>query len=615
MKKRFYLSLMALLLALLAGCGGESASIKIGAKNFGESRILAHMAAALAQEQGLPVAGVVDYPDTPTIIEALKRGDIDAYPDYNGTGLVMLGQNPMTDGDAALARVRELYEPLGISWRPRLGFANNYGLIMRPERAAELGISSLSELVNASPELTLGVEDDFQNRPLDGLVPMNQRYGFDFANTEVVPLAERGSLYNRLLDGELDVVEGYLTDGQIADYGLMVLEDDLGFFPVYEASFVARAASLSEFSNFGAALDALADRIDAASMQEMNLRVDIEGRSPEAVARDFLAREGLIEAGAVTTDDPLLIAASPQVSQGAAANDALRAARSAFQGREVQIDPDATPLEQVANGEARLAMVSAEAFFDISTPAPTRDERFEAVATVGQNLLHLITTSDRAVNLQNLSSIASGAEGSSSHKVASLLIEGLELDATVQPMEAGGAAALVQAVVDGDADTALVFAPEGDSALVAAFAEHNLRLLAVEGWHEGANLVRFPFLREARIPARVYPGQFLPVDTLSAQLVLAGPAPNERDVVGDLGPSSIAVGLSPISPAAVNALGAAITGTPLVDPTLKQAAALAPELPEPPAPMNPAPDVSLLSFAVVSLVVWLVWLLGRPEYR
>lgn len=615
MKRTLVATLLTLMLAVLAGCGGESDGIKIGTKNFGESRVLAHMAAALAREQGLPVAGVVDYPDTRTVLEALKRGDIDAYPDYNGTGLVMLGQNPMSDGEAATARVKELYEPLGLSWRAKLGFANNYGLIMRPERATELGIATMSDLVSKAPELRFGIEDDFQNRPLDGLVPMNQRYGFEFAETVVVAQSDRGNLYDQLLDGALDVVEGYLTDGQIADYGLVVLGDDLEFFPVYEASFVARSASLSDHNNFGAALDALAGKIDATSMQDLNRKVDIEGRSPDAVARDFLARLELIAAGAVTTDDPLLVAASPQVSQGGAASDALRAARSAFQGREVQIDPTATPLEAVASGEARLALVSADAFFDISTPAPTRDERFEAVATVGQNLLHLITTSDKAVDLQGLGSIASGPEGSSSHRVTSLLVSGLNLGASVEPVGSGATAELVGAVVEGNADAALVFAPQGDSALVAAFGENSLRLLPVEGWSEGANLVRFPFLRQARIPARVYPGQFLVVDTLSAQLVLAGPAPVSNDAVGDLGPSSIAVGLSPISAAAVKALGAAISGTPLVDPTLKQAAALGPELPEPPAPMNPAPDISLLSLFVVCLVVWLIWLLGRPEYR
>ena len=127
--------------------------------------------------------------------------------------------------------------------------------------------------------------------------------------------------------------------------------------------------------------------------------------------------------------------------------------------------------------------------------------------------------------------------------------------------------------------------------------------------------MRFPFLREARISSGVYKGQFGAIDTLGTQLVLAGPAPIAGDAVGDLGPSSIAVSLSPISDVAVKALNDAIPGTLLIDPTVRQAAALAPQLPQPPADINPSADVSILSLAVVIFLVWVIWLYIRPQYR
>ncbi|MEQ8655660.1 MAG: glycine betaine ABC transporter substrate-binding protein [Kiloniellales bacterium] len=611
----FRYALLALLAVTLAACGEGEQRIKIGAKNFGESRVLAHMMAAVAAEQGLPVAGVVDYPSTQAVMEALKRGDIDAYPDYNGTGLVMLGQNPTADGDAATQRVKQLYEPLGFSWREKFGFANNYGLAMRPERAAELGISTMSELVSHAPELILGVEDDFQTRPLDGLLAMNQRYDLEFAATEVLPLSDRGLLYNQLLDGKLDVVEVYTTDGQISDYDLVILKDDLAFFPVYDASPVARAASLSTHQGFGPALDSLAGKIDSDTMQELNRKVDIEGRSPQAVARDALARMGIIQAGAVQTEEPLLIAAAPSVGEGAAASAALRAARSAFTGQDIQIAPSLDPLGEVAAGNARLALVGADAFFDLSGPAPTRDNRFEAVAAVDQNLIHLVVAQFGPTSLQDATSIVVGPEGSVSQRIASLLKEGMGLSASIDTGESGTAEALLGRISDEGGNVAVVFAPEGDRALIDAFAKGSYRLLNISGWSDGANLVRFPFLRESRIGAGVYRGQLGPVDTLSAQLVLAGPAPQKGDAVGNQGPSAIAVGLTPISGTAVKAINASITGAPLIDPTLPQAAVLTPELPAPPAEMNPSPYVSILSLAVSILLVWLAWLYMRPEYR
>ena len=616
MLNRKFLAAAFLAVFALAACDEAGQGIKIGAKNFGESRILAHMLAALAEQQGLPVEGVTDYPSTQAILEALKRGDIDAYPDYNGTGLVMLGQNPISDGDAATARVKELYEPLGLSWRARFGFANNYGLAMRPERASELNISTMSQLVAEAGSLTIGIEDDFQRRPLDGFQPMTSRYGMSFQSVDVVPLDDRVQIYDKLLDGAIDVAEVYLTDGQLADYGLTLIEDDLNFFPVYEASFLANAASLTTYDGFGGVLDALGGKIDAAAMQDLNRKVEIEGRSPAAVARDALARMELIDSGAVIADDPLLIAASPFVSEGEAATAALRAARKAFQGRDVQIAATHDPLSMVAAGEARLAMLGADAFFDTSKPAPTRDDRFEAVGVVGQNLVHVITTLGGPSGLAGVGSLAVGPEGSSSHRVASVLTSGLGLSASLVPTDVDSTAAIAAAVEEGKADAALILAPEGEKAVVDALnASDNLRVMGVSGWNEGANLVRYPFLREARISGRVYKGQFNPVETLGTQLVLAGPSPATGDAVGDQGPSSVAVSLSPISDSAVKTLSESVCGGVLIDPTLKQASALAPVLPQPPAEINPSADISILSLIVVLFFVWAIWLYVRPEYR
>ncbi len=609
--------LIAIALALtLAGCDEADDQITIGAKNFGESRVLAHMMAEIAQNEGLPVAGVVGYETTQAIQEALKRGDIDAYPEYNGTGLVMLGQNPTADGDAATARVKELYEPLGFSWRAKFGFANNYGLVMRAERAAELGVTSMTELVSRAPSLTLGVEDDFTKRPLDGFEPMRQRYGFDFGAVTEVELSERASLYDQLIDGSLDVIEGYTTDGQIADYGLVVLRDDLQFFPVYDASPVARAAALSEHPGFGAALDSLADKIDGAMMQELNGKVDIEGRSAQAVARDALARMGLIDSGAVEAGEPLLIAASTDVSDGAAATAALRAARDAFTGQNVQIQPASNPLEMVASGDARLALVSSEAFFDLSGAAPAQDSRFEAVAAIDQNLVHVIVRLAGPTNLGAVTAFRTGPEGSSSYRVANMLAEGLGLSAGVQGSEFESTPELLSQLTEGSTEAAIVFSPEGDRALIDALATGDYRLMPILNWSDGPNLVKYPFMRPTRIAGGTYSSQFSAIETLGAQLVLAGPADqSSNDIVGDQGPSSISTDITPISSTAVTTLNASIPGTLLIDPTLKQAAALAPALPEPPASISPATDISILNLIVICMLVWLVWLFVRPEYR
>ena len=567
------------------------------------------MMAILAKDQGLAVEGPVEYASTQAILEALKRGDVDIYPDYNGTGLVMLGQNPIADGDKATERVKELYEPLGLTWLPRFGFDNTYGLAMRAADAKERGISQLSDLVPLAGEMTLGIEDDFLKRPLDGLTPMTSRYGMAFGSVDVTDLDDRVQLYDKLLDGDLDVIEIYTTDGQLAEYGLKVLQDDLQFFPVYEAAPLARADALSKHQSLGAAIRALAGKIDANSMQALNGKVEIEGRSAASVARAALLEMGLIEGGSVTTEDPLVVSSTASIAASGLATTALRAVRRAFTGREVKVSTDGAPLAQVASGEARMALVGADTFFDLSGAVPARDDRYEAVAVVGQNLVHLVSRG----SLENVKTLATGPEDSDNGRLAKILVEGLGLSAALKPVADGTPEAVIEALTSGQAEAALVIAPLGNQAIARMIDGVAFKVQSLDAWKQGANLVRYPFLREVRVPANTYRAQRQPIDTLGVQVVLAGMAPVSGDAVGDQGPSAISTTIAPIPGSTIETITAAVPGELLVDPTLRQAAALAPVLPTPPAAINPAADVSLLNIIIVVMFVGLIWLYGRPE--
>lgn len=608
---RRFVAALLLPVLLLAGCEDNAGSVTIGSKNFGESNILAQMIAILAEARGISVNGPIEYPTTQSVLEALKAGELDIYPDYNGTGLVMIGQNPLTDGDAATARVEELYAPLGITWLPRFGFANNYGLAMSEAVAAELGITRISDLVGQADALTLGIEDDFQVRPLDGLQPLSARYGMTFGALDVVPLDARGTLYDKLLDGEIDVAEVFTTDGQIADYDLVVIEDDLNFFPVYQAAMVARADSLTRVPALGEAVRALEGRIDAELMRSLNSSVEIDGRPAEAVARSALAEMGLVETGVIATEVPLVVAADPALAQSGLANAALRAVRRAFEGREIELAPGLDPLDSVASGAARLALIEADAFFDLTGAEPVQDGRFEAVAAVGQTVVHLMSRTP----LDQTEAIVVGPEGSASRRLGALIVAGLGLDATLVTAEADDPAAF-RAVLDaGSTDAALVIAPIGQDSVAQLMDGTELSLRSLSGWEEQANLLRYPFLREVRVPAQSYPGQFAPIDTLGTQVVLASMAPDTTNLVGDKGPSAVATSIAALPDETVLQLVDALPGTTLIDPTLRQAAALAPPEPMIPALVNPAPDISLLNLGIVAMMIWFGWLYVRPEHR
>jgi glycine betaine/choline ABC-type transport system substrate-binding protein len=609
--------LLTILLAagVLAGCQ-ERDTLKVGGKDFGESQVLSEMMAILAEAEGIPVTRLIGLGPTRLNMEALKRGDIDLYAEYNGTGLVMLGQPALVDGDAAQERVEELYAPLDISWGERFGFANNYGIVMRGEVAAGLGIERISDLAEHADELSIGIDADFESRPLDGFGPMVSRYGLSFGSVEVVTADRRPELYDMLLDGSIEVLEGFTTDGQISDYNLVLLEDDLEFFPVYEAAPFVRNDALARFPALREVFASLAGRIDEETMQELNRQVDLDGYSPGAVARAALVDMGLLDDATVEIAEPLRVAAPAFLSGDRETIDAVRAVRSAFPGRPVELVGAADPLNLVAGGEARLALVGSEEFFALDAAGdPMQRGVFEAVGVAGQTVLHLLALDPSLTDIRRAEAIATGPEGSASARTAEIIARGLDLDAELFKAATDAPDDLAEAIQASEADAAILMAPLGNPA-VSRLVGGGARLISLRGWEDGVNLVRYPYLRQARIVAGTYDRQNQPVESLASQLVLAGPGAVERDAIGDQGPgASFTPRILPLGGDTVEAINAALPTRIDIDPSLPQAAVLAPRLPDPPAAVSPAPGVSLLSVLVLIMLGWMLWLYARPERR
>lgn len=602
--------IVLLLVFAIAACERSNDTLKVGGKDFSESRILGEMIAALAEEAEIPVTRRIGLGSTLVNLESLKRGEIDVYPEYNGTGLVMLGQPALTDGDEAMERVRALYEPLGLTWGERLGFANNYGIAMRSTRAEELGVSSISDLIDTAADLSIGIEEEFASRPLDGMQPFTNRYGIGFGSVETVTAEARTELYDMALSGAVDVIEVFTTDGQLAEVDFTVLEDDLGFFPVYQAVPLVRADALVRFPSLRGVLDELAGRIDVAMMQDLNARVDQDALTPAAVARAALSEMGLIEGQVLEISEPLIVAASPLGLADAETGTALRGLREAFPGRRVVLEPVADPLASVQSGGARIALVVAADFVSIGEDGTPATRPFEAVGVVGQSYLHVVSLRPEVRRFADVATLATGPEGSSSHRAGRMLAAGLT-GIEVTPVASEDFAS---AATDSGADAALVFAPLA-SPVVAEMAGAQ-RLLSITGWEDGNNLVRFPYLRQARIPAGSYEGQTSAVETLASQLVLAGPVVVNTDALGPQGPGASApTPVSALADETVTTLNTALATGLGFDPAIPQAAILSPRLPAPPAPVNPSFAISAMTMGVFALFAWLIWLYARPERR
>jgi osmoprotectant transport system permease protein len=269
--------------------------VVVASKPFGESYLLAELFAQLLEARGIAVERRPGLGATEIAFAALRAGAIDVYPEYTGTGLLaILGEAPDPDPGAVYARVvREFQDRFRVRWLPPLGFQNTYAIAVRRETARRLGLATLSDLARVGPTLRAGLTPDFIGRA-DGLPGLERAYGLRFASVRALLPAVK---YQALAADKVDVIDGYSTDGLIARYDLVVLQDDRRFFPPYEASALVGPALAEQNPAAVAALTELSGRLDEDRMRRLNRRVEVDREPVARVAADELRALGLVAAG------------------------------------------------------------------------------------------------------------------------------------------------------------------------------------------------------------------------------------------------------------------------------------------------------------------------------
>jgi osmoprotectant transport system substrate-binding protein len=278
--------------------GGSGETIAIGSKNFTEAILVAEMYAQVLEDAGFTVERKFNLGATPVAQAALVSGDIDLYPEYTSTGLLeVLGQEPIADAAGIVEAVRAGYEEqFQLTWLEPSPFNNTNALAMTQAKADELGITSYSDLVAQSGTLRLGGPPEFPERQdTQGLV---EAYGFDpaFTGANFVQLDTGALRYEALQNGDIDVVVAFGTDGQINGLNLALLEDDKGFYPIYQIAPVVRQDTLAANPAIEEALNALAPALTNDVMSGLNWQVDGPDKlEPAAVASAFLREQGIIQ--------------------------------------------------------------------------------------------------------------------------------------------------------------------------------------------------------------------------------------------------------------------------------------------------------------------------------
>ncbi len=262
------------------------AVVRVGSKKFTESVILGELLASLARAHGHAATHQRELGGTRILWNALRADELDIYPEYTGTIARELLARPELQEPEALARA---LAPLGLKISAPLGFNNTYALGLLPARAEALGLRTISDL-QRHPGLRLGLTDEFYSRK-DGWPALRAAYRLPFtADGEHLRALDHDLAYAALLAGELDVIDFYATDPQIAAYGLTLLEDDRAVFPRYDAVLLYRAELERRAPEFARALTSLEGQLNDDAMAALNGRVQQERASEARVAADFLAR-------------------------------------------------------------------------------------------------------------------------------------------------------------------------------------------------------------------------------------------------------------------------------------------------------------------------------------
>ncbi|MEO5766141.1 MAG: glycine betaine ABC transporter substrate-binding protein, partial [Casimicrobiaceae bacterium] len=225
MKPRFSLAtiLTALVALALALPASAQAPLRVGSKNFTEQFVLAELYSQALEAAGVKVERKFNLGGTLIAQKALEEKQIDFYPEYTGTILiVVMKEPPMTDPKAVYEKVKADYAKRGLVVLNEAPVNNTYNMVVRPETAAQYKLETLSDLAKVAKELKLGAGPEFRDRA-DGLPGLKSKYGIDFKEDLQMAIGLR---YQAIANKQIDVVNGYATDGMISALKLKRLKDD-----------------------------------------------------------------------------------------------------------------------------------------------------------------------------------------------------------------------------------------------------------------------------------------------------------------------------------------------------------------------------------------------------
>ena len=295
----------ACLALVLAACGGGGSgaleggsqqnggsTVTVGSTNFSEQLILAEMYAAVLKKAGVKVDTRLNLGAREVVFPALEKGDIDLLPEYNGSVLSFLDKNAtQTTSDEVNSALTPLLDAKGLVALEQSPAEDKDGWAVTKETAAKYGLAKISDLKGKAHMLVVGGPPELKTRPA-GLPGLKEVYGIeDFK--EFKALDAGGPLTTSALNkGDIDVGRVFTTQGAIAQYGWVVLQEDKPLEPAQNIVPIGRKDAMTD--QVKQALNAISAKITTEELIKLNKLVDVDKQDPEKVANDWLTQQGLL---------------------------------------------------------------------------------------------------------------------------------------------------------------------------------------------------------------------------------------------------------------------------------------------------------------------------------
>lgn len=297
MPKYKHIGLFLICLLTISLSVNAQETITMISQDFVEPQILCEMVKILIEENTpLQVDHRRNFSGSSIVHQAVIHGEADIYVSYTGTQFTgVLGRDvtpEWRDRQKVLRYVQEAFEQkFDLKWYEPFGFNNTYALAVRQETADQYGLKTVSDLIPYAKKMVVATDQTFKERIGDGYYDLIDTYGLKFKKALGMSY---GLLYRAVATKDVDVAIAYSTDGRIASLNLVTLEDDLGFFPPYDASLVISNRLLQKYPQIDQIVQPLIGAITEREMQEVNSWVDVKGLSIEKAAQQFLTQKGLI---------------------------------------------------------------------------------------------------------------------------------------------------------------------------------------------------------------------------------------------------------------------------------------------------------------------------------